>query len=239
MEHSSSFSLERRAGEIEIYDPQNVLKGCAIFFAFPKSRSANFPIAIGLAKSATVYGEQPVEGRMLYWAGFTKSQSDLKVAAELIRLAGSWVGAITRINGHNVKSPFNAYLTLSCYQEALQCTSQVAHCHKVIDDPFHPNYESHSQKVKEVTNLFLDEENSLETEEEIKEFSFPCKKMLESSMFHSQFKFGRSYGASSQEQIQAAAVEYGISICPFFDANSFSQVGSHKRKIRIPIRNVN
>ena len=232
---SNSVGLELRAGEIEISDPDSLLKECVIFFTFPKSRSVNFPIAIGLAKSAPVYGEQPIEGRVLYWAGFRKAPSDLKAAAELMRLAGDWVGAIARIDGHAVKRPFNAYLTLSCYQEGLQCTNSAAHCHRVIDDPFHPNYDSYSKKVKRPISLLLDEGNSLETEEEIKEFVFPCKKMLEQSIAHPQFTFKRQHGVSAQEQIQAAAVEYGISICPLFEAESFREIGSHRIKVRMPL----
>jgi hypothetical protein len=235
MEHSKSLSLELRAGEIQISGPQSVLQECVIFFAFPKSRSANLPIALGLAKSATAYGEQLIEGKILYWAGFTKSPKDLKVAAELIRLAGNWAGAITRIYGRNIKRPFNAYLTLTCYEEALQCTSQAAHCHRIIDDPFHPKYDAYSQKVNLYNSPILGDENSLEREEEIKEFVFPCKKMLDSSMFHPLFKFIKSYGVSSYEQIQAAAVEYGISFCPFFDAQSFKEIGARKQKVRIPL----
>lgn len=236
MENSNSdIRLEFKAGELEVSDPNNVLKECTIFFAFPKSRSANFPIALGLAKSATAYGEQSIEGRTLYWAGFTLSPNDLKSAAELLRLAGGWVGTMAKINGHRISNPFNAYLTLSCYQEALQCSSQAAHCHKIIDDPFHKDYDSYSQTVKDKVNYFMDEGNYLETTEEVKEFVYPCKKMLESSMFHPQFNFKRVHQVSEQEQIQAAAVQYGISICPFFDASSFQEIGSHAKKVRTTI----
>lgn len=235
MEFANNVGLEFREGELKIVDPESLLNACVIFCAFPKSRSANFPIALGLAKSASVYGEQSIEGRMLYWAGFRKTSSDLKTAAELMRLSGDWVGAITRINGHTLKRPFNAYLTLSCYQEGVQCTNTAAHCNRVIDDPFHPNYDSYSQKVKRPDSTPLFQTNYLETEEEIKEFVFPCKKMLEQSIAHPQFTFKRRHAVSGQEQIQAAAVEYGISICPLFDAASFREIGSHIIKVRVPL----
>lgn len=230
-------SLELKAGEIQVSDPTQVLGECIIFFAFPKSRSANFPIALSLAQSATAYGEQNTGGRILYWAGFTKSASDIERATELLRLAGNWVGVMAKVNGHKVARPFNAYLTLSCYQDAIQCSNHAAHCQVIIEDPFHPNYDSYSQTVKR-RSIFLEaKESCLETEEEIKEFVFPCKKMLQSSMFHPQFNFKKSHNISHEEQIQAAAVEYGISICPLFDAAAFKEVGSHKIRVDLPISN--
>lgn len=229
-----TFPTLKEAG-VSILDVQNTLKECTIFFAFPRSRSANFPIALGLAKGATAYGEQTIEGRILYWAGFTLSPSDLKAAAELLRLAGGWVGTITRINGHDVPNAFNASLTLSCYQQALQCSNHAAHCHRIIDDPFHKDYDSFSQKVRPFYDSLLSAGDYLETTEEIKEFVFPCKRMLESSMFHPLFQFKRVHQVSNEEQIQADAVEYGISICPFLDASAFQEIGSHTREIRNPL----
>jgi hypothetical protein len=87
MTNQTGVSLELKAGEIQVSDPTQALRECIIFFAFPKSRSANFPIALSLAQSATAYGEQNIGGRVLYWAGFTKSASDIVRATELLRLA--------------------------------------------------------------------------------------------------------------------------------------------------------
>lgn len=227
--------LAVRAGDLQITDPHSLLKECIIFFAFPKSKSSNFPIALGLAKAGTAYGEESIEGKTLYWAAFRNSPNDLKSAAELLRLAGNWVGTFTKINGRSVKSPFNAYLTLSCYQEALQCSSQAAHCHRIIDDPFHPNYDPLFQRVQNREHHGFVFGDTLETDEEIKEFVFPCKRMLEASSFHPRFSFERARLSTVHDQIQAAAVEYGISICPFFDATAFCQSGAHKQRVRIPV----
>jgi len=234
----NSKSLQLKAEGLQVSDPKNILNNYPIFFAFPKSRSENFPIALGLAKAATIHGEQSIEGRTLYWAGFTLSASDLEVAAELLRIAGGWVGTFTKINGQKISHPFSAYLTLSCYQEALQCLNHAAHCHKIIDDPFHKDYKPCSQTLEIHRPQFLDGGNSIETTEEVKEFVFPCKKMLEASMHHPQFSFKRMHQVSSQEQIQAAAVQYGINICPFFDVNSFKEAGVRTRTIRIPLSNM-
>jgi hypothetical protein len=68
MANSHSLTLQIKAGNIQITDPKDILKDCIVFFAFPKSRSANFPIALRLAQAATAYGEQDVSGRILYWA---------------------------------------------------------------------------------------------------------------------------------------------------------------------------
>jgi hypothetical protein len=219
-------NLQLKAGDLQITDPNEVLKECIVFFAFPKSRSANFPIALSLAQAATAYGEQDVSGRTLYWAGFTKSISDLEKATELLRLAGSWVGTMAKINGCKVTKPFNAYLTISCYLEGLQCSNQAAHCHKLIDDPFHPDYEIMSQTVKQRTTLRSCTSNTIQFDEKIKQYIFPCKRMLEFSMFHPVFSFKEVHQIEPQDQIQAAAVEYGISVCPFFEATAFSEIGA-------------
>ncbi|MFH0785019.1 MAG: hypothetical protein V2B20_24105 [Pseudomonadota bacterium] len=225
MDNSQSINLQLKAGDIQITDPKEVLKECIIFFAFPKSRSANFPIALSLAQAATAYGEQDVSGRTLYWAGFTKSISDLEKAAELLRLAGSWVGTMAKVSGCKVTKPFNAYLTISCYLEGLQCSNQAAHCHKLIDDPFHPDYDVMSETVKQKAPLRSCNSDTIQFDEKIKRYSFPCKRMLEFSMFHPTFRFNDVHQIEPQDQIQAAAVEYGISACPFFEVTAFAEVG--------------
>ena len=229
MVNSHSLALQIKAGEIEVIDPQNILNKCLIFFAFPKSKSANFPIARSLAQAATAYGEQDVDGRTLYWAGFTNSTSDLEKAAELIRLAGGWAGSMTRINGKNVTRDSTVYFVISCYLQAIQCTNKSAHCHKVIDDPFHPRYDIASQAVKLYTN-YLEPENKKDYED-VKQYVFPCKRMLEFSMFHPRFSFKKTHGVPPCDQIQAAAVEYGMSICPYFDATEFKEIDTRKIKI--------
>lgn len=226
IDKSQSLNLQLKAGDIQITDPKEVLKECIVFFAFPKSRSANFPIALSLAQAATAYGEQDVCGRILYWAGFTKSISDLEKAAELLRLAGNWIGTMAKVNGCKVTKPFNAYLTISCYLEGLQCSNQAAHCHKLIDDPFHPNYEVMSQTVKKSTPLRSCTADVIQFDEKIKRYIFPCKRMLEFSMFHPVFSFKDMRQIEPQDQIQAAAVEYGISVCPFFEATAFVEIGA-------------
>lgn len=230
-----SLTLQLNAAELQITDPKEMLKDCIVFFAFPKSRSGNFPIAVSLAKAATAYGEQDVGGRTLYWAGFTNSISDLEKAAELLRLAGNWVGTMTRINGYKVTQSFDAYLTISCYLKGLQCSKQSAHCHKLIDDPFHPDYDVMSQTVKTKPHLRIKRSDAVEFDKEIKQYMFPCKKMLQFSMFHPQFSFENVNQIAPQDQIQAAAVEYGFSICPFFDATAFQEVGSRKITVEEPI----
>lgn len=226
MTNSQSLTLQLKAGNLQITDPKDILKECIVFFAFPKSRSANFPIAISLAQAATAYGEQDVSGRTLYWAGFTKSISDLEKAAELLRLAGGWVGTMAKVNGCKVTKPFNAYLTISCYLDGLQCSEKAAHCHKLIDDPFHPNYDVMSQTVKQPTPLRSSCSTSIHFHEKVKKFVFPCKRMMEFSSFHPIFQFKEAHQVEPKYQIQAAAVEYGISICPFFDPDAFAEVGT-------------
>ena len=70
----------------------------------------------------------------------------------------------------------------------------------------------------------------VEYTEEIKQFVFPCKWMLESSLYHPQFGFKKVQHITPQEQIDAAAVDYGVSVCPFFDAQAFKEIGSRKIK---------
>jgi hypothetical protein len=170
-------------------------------------------------------------------AGFTKAISELEKAAELLRLAGNWVGSMAKINGCKVNSPMNAYFTISCYLEGLQCSNHFAHCHKLIDDPFHSNYDVMSQTVRQKTYPRSNSSDAIEFDEEIKQYVFPCKRMLEFSMFHPQFAFKNVRQITPQEQIQAAAVEYGISMCPFFDATAFTEVGTRKMKMEFNIFN--
>jgi hypothetical protein len=213
-------NIQLKGGDLEILDPSHVLSNCIIFFAFPKSKSANFPIALSLAQSATAYGEQDIGGRLLYWAGFTQSVNDLNNAAELMRIAGGWVGTMANINGNKVTKPFDAYLTISCYLKGLQCSNSDAHCHKIIDDPFNPKsqLDFEGKGSSRHGHMFR------------RAYIFPCKRMLENSMFHPVFRFQAFEHIKPQDQIQAAAVEYGVNICPFFDANTFAEIKSTKAK---------
>ena len=232
-----TLTIRLQDGQLHLVDPLDVLKECVIFIIFPNSRSANLPIAISLAQSTTVYGEQKVGGRTMHWAGVTSALEDLKRGAELLRLAGSWKGTMTQINGEFVSDPFNAYLTFSCYLQGRQCASQAAHCHRVIDDPFHQNFDTFTQTVKidpkyrpnlgDVVVVATDH---------VKQYAFPCKRMLEQSLFHSQLKFEQAHRAAPQDHIQAAAVEYGINICPFFDSSKFQEVGAREVEVVLPMK---
>ncbi len=95
---SPALTIRLQDGQLQLIEPLDVLKDCAIFIIFPESRSENLPIAISLAQSTTVYGEQKVGGRTMHWAGITSTLEDLKRGAELLRLAGSWKGTMTQIN---------------------------------------------------------------------------------------------------------------------------------------------
>lgn len=72
--------------------------------------------------------------------------------------------------------------------------------------------------------------------EHVKQYAFPCKQMLQFSMFHPQFRFAPHHQAKPEEHIQAAAVEYGISICPFFDSKGFAEVGTRPVEVQAPIK---
>jgi len=234
---SPALTIRLQDGQLQLIDPLDVLKDCAIFIIFPDSRSENLPIAISLAQSTTVYGEQKVGGRTMHWAGITSTLEDLKRGAELLRLAGSWKGTMTQINGEFVSDPFNAYLTISCYLEGRQCTSQTAHCHRVIDDPFHRNFDAFTQTVKiDPTYRPSPGDVAVVATEHVKQYAFPCKRMLMQSQFHPQFKFEQAHRTAPQDHIQAAAVEYGINICPFFDSTKFQEVGVRKVEVVLPMK---
>lgn len=216
--------LQLQGGELQIIDSDDILKGCIVFFAFPKSKSANFPIALSIAQAGAAYGEQNVNGRILYWTGFKNSIKDIEKAAELLRLAGSWVGSMAKINGCNITKPFNAYLTLSCYLKGVQSSNRFAYCHKIIEDPFHPDYDVITQKIKLKPLFAFDFSHTKYVTEKARKHVFPCKKMLESSPFHQQFKFNQLPNVLPHEEIEAAAIEYGINICPFFAPKDFREI---------------
>jgi hypothetical protein len=221
---------------LQLMDQMDRLKMCVLFFAFPDSRSANLPIAISLAKAATAYGEQEIAGRTLHFAGFTQSVEDLERAAELLRLAGNWKGTLTRVAGKLVGDALKAYLTIVCYLEARRCVSQSAHCHIVIDDPFHPEFDPFSNQVKPLTVQLASDLDTIVRNECVKQYVFPCKRMLMHSLFHTRFEFSKEHLATPAEYIQASAVESAIDICPFFDPFAFQECGSRNIERLMPIK---
>lgn len=227
--------ISEEVGELKVLDPDDILKTCIIFFSFSKSKSANFPIALSIAQAASVFGQQDLNGRTIYWSGFANTFTDLTKAAELLRLAGNWVGARAIVNGSTITKPFNTYLTLACYLEGMQCANQPSHCHQLIEDPFHPNYDMTTQRVNIRFDIFSQFSINKTNNEPIKRYIFPCKKMLSFSPFHARFSFKKTGIIKPHDEIDAAAVEYGISVCPYFNVKDFREFSV----MDITVENVN
>lgn len=117
--------------ERELIIPAELIAGGGILFAvaFQESRGRNYPIALSMAKTASLYREIDFDSVMLHFAGFKNDLGDLARAAVLLKMVSSWRGSTVFAGAKGTMSPWNAMEVLNCYTSALAANrGPSAHC---------------------------------------------------------------------------------------------------------------
>lgn len=180
---------------------------------FSKSSSKNFPIALSIARQATLR-QSSVDGRPIYVAYFDKTERGAKLAVSLLEYVGAWKGVIIYSCGRLIKSWYEFTDVLVCYLESCLCNDYRAHCFKMIDDPAYRPGESPGLSVPILSGLM-----SIKRVE-VDRYTFPCVKIYQSMTFQTD------HPASYQDQIQALGVKRLCHSCPNFDPAQFKKTGT-------------
>lgn len=213
----ASKALSVSTGPIEKIDPFAESAGLLLVIAFNKSSSPNFPLALTMAKTAQRFVVADIGGRIMHVVGFAKNQADAGKAAAFMGYANTWKGVMVFSNGALVSNTKRLSIVLDCYLQSCACRDPKAHCRQVIDDPLQKMerspYEPHITPVFSAKMV------------DIRQRAFPCKLLRPAMRFQSYLD------ATPGDQIQAAGVKHGCSICPRFDPDDFPDVGSYRTTV--------
>jgi hypothetical protein len=183
---------------------------------FPRSRAANFPAALAIARQASQYAEHPISGVPHHWAGFGRSREQVARAIALINLVRGIKGFQVFAGG--VRADWARVLrVLECYLQSCSCTDWRAHCHVVVDghrlespgggvrDTLPSQIVTHSLRPAPGDGLSWAASAERET--------FPCRYLLQR-----HFHYQPGHPAERGAQVQAAAVREGCAWCPNLNA---------------------
>ncbi|HEY4761799.1 MAG TPA: hypothetical protein VIH42_14570 [Thermoguttaceae bacterium] len=189
-------------GQDEIAAAAGIIDRFFLVIIFGKTNSYVYEQAVNIAKSATHYSEIKSKKNILHVAAFEATRASAKPALMLARYIEGWKSAYIFTKGQ-ITSSYRAVMTLNCYTVATECVDYSAHCHEVIDDL---NADQHHYYIRD--GLVQD----------IKKYLFPCK------LLRSYFRFQPKHPSGTYAQIQAAAVSFGCSWCPYFDEKNYKQI---------------
>ncbi|EPS3323107.1 TPA: hypothetical protein ACGF2Q_003582, partial [Vibrio cholerae] len=214
MKMSSSNNLLMKTQSM---DPFSESFSSLLVVVFSRSSSKNFPLALNIAQGAEKFAEITVDGKVTYCVCFGGNQVDAARALAFLDYAASWKGVQIFSRGKLVPSSYHIVEVLNCYLKSQSCRDSKAHCHTVIDDPFNPEIE----KIGGLSlSIRITDEPTITQEVEIDRYVFPCK-----HLYH-RFRFQQDHPASTENLIQAKAVDLGCDWCPNFDADNWKKVGT-------------
>jgi hypothetical protein len=192
-------------------DPFVLSSECLLVVAFAKSNSKNYAFAMTIAEGAAGFTTALFGGAPMHVAAFARSQADVGRALALLSYVGGWKGTLVFAQGRLVQNRYQVVQVLNCFHAACACTDPQAHCACVMDDPFieRPTSMGLSMTITLVTNPVPQKEVLLDR------YVFPC------NLLKRQFRFEMGHPSSPQNQIEAAAIARGTTICPYFDASGF------------------
>ncbi|MFA6700962.1 MAG: hypothetical protein WCS28_12440 [Thiomicrospira sp.] len=201
---------------VRLSDPLTESIGNLLVVMFPKSTSKNYPLALNIAEGAAHYDAKVINGILINYAVFSKAREQAGRAQVLLDYISEWKGVQVFVNGHQEKDLFKVTRVLICYLKASGCNDWRAHCFKVIDDPLRQEADNRGLGI---TIRVTDKPPLPKMAVEIDQYVFPC------SLIYHYKVFQANHPASFEDQIQAEAVKYDASWCPFFDATNFKKSG--------------
>lgn len=180
---------------------------CAVLLT--KGTSPNFALALGLMGRVDQSYAVQVDGRDAWISEFRKERGDTLVLDALLRLIHDWKTAFVSVNGRLLSSQeqFEFRDIVSCYAKSTEANDMRAFCHCVVSEMFDDEYASNRNVT--LSSVFH-AENAPER------YIYPCKKISHQT----RRRYSRAHPASLADQVQAHAVERGISACPNFDVRA-------------------
>jgi hypothetical protein len=201
---------------VRLTDPLTESISNLMVVLFPKSTSKNYPLAVNIAKGAAYHDAKVIDGIWVNYTVFSKTREQAGRLQALLDYIAEWKGIQVFVNGQLEKDLIKVNRVLVCYLKASNCTDWRAHCFKVIDDPLS---EEPDKSGLGMTIRITDKPPMSKVAVEIDQYVFPC------SLIYHYKVFQANHPSSMEDQIQAEAVRYGCSWCPFFDPANFKKSG--------------
>jgi hypothetical protein len=195
---------------------------------FPKSKSAVYPLALNLARSASMYQELELDGHMFHVAFFAADIDSMKRALSLINFACRITHAQIYGRGQLIRNSFKAISVIECYINSLKPDNYKAHCfvlkrcrifgeQNLLTGPIGsvPDIDIVDIEVRVDGGVPIDEGPYGATS-----FIIPCAYLTR----FADFKLLSVIPASFVDQIRSAGAEHGCDWCPNFRPDEFQKL---------------
>ncbi|MGQ0622758.1 MAG: hypothetical protein ACT4QA_23115 [Panacagrimonas sp.] len=180
---------------------------------FTNVRSPYYDLALNVAQGATRFTQTQAGKTTINIAAIGKSQDQVGRAMVLLRYVADWNTTQVFVGGRFVRDMTRLQRMLDCYQTALSCVDNRAHCHVVTDRAFRGGGIVSGYPL----TLSLTRELQQDPRPPPPRFTMPCKIVATYSWLD------RSHLSKWEDQVQAGAVEFGVDCCPFYDGTAFRQ----------------
>lgn len=189
---------------------------------FPRSTASSYAMCVALAQQAIAYRHLSSGRSEYHLAAFGNAQAGLAVLL-LEQLHGK-AGVSVFVNGRALRGPWDAMHLLRCVSQADQCADWKAHCHMVVNDSalfsdMHVPTRIAPHVIVEGRAAYSSRQRDTDAAP-VERWIVPCsflyaKRGMRLSMRHP---------SSPADQIQAAAVEHGCTVCPRFNARGVKKL---------------
>lgn len=184
--------------------------------SFGKSSSPAYPLAVSVARGADKYDVVKLGKTTVHLVAFSKSREGAARAISLLQYISEWKTTQIYGGGKLLQTYYRVSNTLRCYLEATACEDWRAHCHVVIDDPFHTRKSATNINISIVTSSYEAEGREKAS---IDRYIFPCSLLRHD--FHHRSK---EHPSDPTHQIQAEAISIGCDICPYFNPKEYKKI---------------
>ena len=172
--------------------------------SFPKSKAAGYAPALNLAEQADKYAEVDLNGSVMHYAVFGSNRAQIGMALALVRYLKGVKATQFYARGQLIVEQHRIEEVLSCFMESSACNDPLAHCNKVVSDPF-------ARSDQGGVSFDIGAPDS---------YLMPCAYLT---------RFGavalhEKHPASPVDQIQAKAVKLGCDWCPNFNPGDFKKL---------------
>ena len=190
-------------------------RDCFLVVVFTNVKSPNYDHAVSVAQGAEHYATTAVGKSVFHIAAFGKSQDQVGRLLALLGLIANWttVQYFSRGRALITRNERNrADDVAQCYHSALSCNDYKAHCHVVTDRVF-------KDRRSQAAKMRIDLNQILSDVKESPRYVVPCR------LISGYPWIDTDHPSTWENQLQAAAVERGAHVCPYFDVSAFEQVG--------------
>jgi hypothetical protein len=196
---------------------------------FTKSKSSVYPLALNVAKAASLYQEMELEGHVFHVAFFSAEFDAMKRALSLLNFARRIAHTQVYGRGQLITNPFRAASVIECYINSLKPADHRAHCFatkRYRDAGEKKNLlQGPVGKMLDIDlidiNIKLDGDSHIEGDDYgATSFVIPCSYITK----FADFRLSSLVPASFVDQIKAAGAKCDCDWCPNFRPGDFKKL---------------